>query len=149
MQKSEINRSSVIPRVIAFGRWTAVLPAAWLVGYVHNWILRAFGVSISKYAVAAGDSDLLAFGVAGSLTPICVVAVGAFVCPARRKAMPVLALCALLIAAGASDLGRLITSGHLWHPPGVDALFFVSVSALIAITYTLVLWRSIRSQQTS
>lgn len=149
MQKSEINKSSVIPRLIAFGRWIAVLPAAWLVGYVHNWILRALGVSINKYAIAAGDSDLLAFGVAGSLTPICVVAVGAFVCPARRKVMPVLALCALLFAARTSDLGRSITSGHLWRPLGVDALFFVSMSALIAITYTLMFWRSARSQQTS
>lgn len=149
MQKSKMKKSSVIPRVIAFGRWIAVLPAAWLAGYVHNWILEAFGVPISKNVVAASDSDLLAFGVAGLLTPICVVAVGAFVCPARKKVVPVLALCTLLVAAGAGSLSRSIASGHLWHPFGLDALFIVAVSALIAITYALVLWRSNRSQQTS
>lgn len=63
--------------------------------------------------------------------------------------MPVLALCALLVAAGASGLGQSITSGHLWHPLGVDALFFVSVPTLIAITYMLAFWRSSRSQQMS
>lgn len=147
MQKSEMNKTGVIPRVIAFGRWLAVLPAAWMAGYVHNWILRTFGVSVSKFSVAVSDSDLLAFGVAGFLTPVCMVAAGAFVCPARTKVVPVMVLCALTIGAGASGLSRSIKSGHLWQPLGVDALLIVSVPALIAITCMLAVFRSNRSQQ--
>ncbi|WP_266172000.1 hypothetical protein [Dyella subtropica] len=147
MQKSGLKESSVTLKALTFGRWIAFLPAAWLAGYAHNWILRAFGVSMSSHVVAASDSDLFAFGVAGFLTPICVIAVGAFICPTKRKALPVLALCAVFVVAGARSLSRSIASGQLWHPFGLNAFFIVSVPALIAITYLVVFWRSSRSQR--
>lgn len=135
-------------RAITFGRWIACLPAAWLAAYVHHWILWAFGVSMSSYVVAAGDSDRLAFGFAGVLTPIFVIAVGALVCPVRTKALPVLALCAVFVAAGTRSLSRSMNSGELWHPFGLDALFMVSIPTVIAIACMVMFWRSKRPQQT-
>lgn len=149
MQKAGIEESGATLRVITIGRWIAFLPAAWLAGYVHHWILRAFGVSLSSNIVAVSNSDLLAFGIAGFLTPICVIAAGTFVCPIKNKALPVLALCAAFLVAGARDLSRSIASGQLWHPLGLQTLFIVAVPALIAVIYVVVLWRSSRSQQSS
>lgn len=139
---------AVRTRAITFGRWIACLPAAWLAAYVHHWILWAFGVSMSSYVVAAGDNDRLAFGIAGVLTPIFVIAVGALVCPVRTKALPVLALCAVFVAAGTRSLSRSINSGQLWQPFGLNALFMVSVPTVIAIACMVMFWRSKRPQQT-
>lgn len=149
MQKSGVEESGATLRAITIGCWIAFLPAAWLAGYVHNRILRAFGVSLSSTIVAASDSDLLAFSVAGFLTPICVIAAGTFVCPIKNKVLPVLALSAVFFVAGVRDLIRSIASGQLWHPLGLHTLFIVSVPALIAIICVVLFWRSSRSQLTS
>jgi hypothetical protein len=149
MQKSGIKGTDVTRRAIRIGRWIAFLPAAWVAGYVHNWILRAFGVSVSNNVVAASDGDLLAFGIAGFLTPLCAIAAGALVFPIKRKAFPVLVLSAVFVLAGSRSLSQSITSGLLWHPFGLDSLLIVSVPLLITITYVVLIWRSSRSQQAS
>jgi hypothetical protein len=142
MQKSGTKEISATQRAITIGRWIAFLPAAWMTGYVHNWILRAFGVPVSSNVIAASDSDLLAFGVAGLLTPICVIAAGALVCPTKGKAFPILTLSAVLVLAGSRRLSQSTISGLLWRPFGLDSLLIVSVPALVAIAYAVLIWRS-------
>ena len=136
-----VQKSKFAERAFWFFRWIAFIPAAWQAGYVHYWILKLLGVPINENSVAVNDHDLLAWAVAGVFTPVCVVAAGAWVCPAKRKLGPVLALCAVFVLAGVSTIRRETNVGQLWHPIGLDAILMVAVSVAISAACTWISWR--------
>jgi hypothetical protein len=140
------QRSKFAEQALWFARWIAFVPAAWQTGHVHYWILKLFGVAINENSVAVNDHDLLAWAVAGIFTPLCVVAVGAWVCPTKRKVWPVLFLCAVFVFAGVSTLRRGTTEGQLWHPIGLNAILMVAVSVAISGACTLISWRRAASR---
>ena len=102
--------SSAYAQTTKIARWLGFLPAAWQAGNVHSWILRPFGMERMNNIDSISDENLLAFGLAGFLTPIVVIALGAWICPARKKTMPVLALCLLCIAGSVYTLHMLTES---------------------------------------
>ena len=114
-------------------RWLAFIPVAWQVGRVHHWILKLFGVPVSDHVVVVRDGDLLAWAMAGLITPLCVIAVGAWICPIKRKIWPVLGLSVVFIVSDLPMLWREAMLGWAWHPPGVGAAFTVSMSVAMSV----------------
>ena len=131
-------------KVVRFARWLAFIPATWQASYVHGWILKMFGVNqISE--LAADSNNLLAFGVAGFLTPLCAISLGLWVCPAKVKTRPAIVLAVLYAVGSACSLymfSRLGVSLALRHLFGVDAVVTVAVSAMIVGVCLLAPWRN-------
>jgi ElaB/YqjD/DUF883 family membrane-anchored ribosome-binding protein len=131
-------------QTIRIARWLAFVPAAWQAAHVHGWILHFFGVEKVGDVMALNDGDLLAFGVAGFLTPLVAVSVGAWVCPAKRKSLPVFVLSALCIVGAAYSLHMLSRSGApdaLRHLFGLGAIVTMAVSVMAAGVFWLAPWR--------
>lgn len=130
-------------KVVRFARWLAFIPATWQASYVHGWILKMFGVNqISE--LAADSNNLLAFGVAGFLTPLCAISLGLWVCPAKAKTRPAIVLAVVYAVGTACSLymfSRLGASLALRHLFGVDAFVTLAVSVMIVGVCLLAPWR--------
>ena len=131
-------------KVVRFARWLAFIPATWQASYVHGWILKLFGVNqVSE--LAADSNNLLAFGVAGFLTPLCAISLGLWVCPAKAKTKPAIVLAVLYAIGTACSLYMFSRPGvslALRHLFGVDAFVTIAVSVMIVGVCLLAPWRN-------
>lgn len=138
------NATASYAQTIRIARWLAFVPAAWQAAYVHVWILHVFGVERTSTLKSLGDSDLMAFGFAGFFTPIVAIALGTWVCPAKRKAVPVYILSGLCIIGGILSLYVSSRSGGhdvVRDLAGLDAIVTMAISVMIAGVYWLAPWR--------
>ena len=131
-------------QAVTIARWLAFIPATWQASHVHIWILRMFG-SGQVNELTADSNHLLAFGAAGFLTPLCAIAVGLWVCPAKVKTKPAVALSALYAIVTAYSLFTFSRPGvplALRHLFGLDAIITIAVSVMVAGVCLLAPWQN-------
>lgn len=139
-------------QTIRIARWLTFVPAAWQSAYVHVWILHVFDVDRTNAITSLGDGDLMAFGLAGFFTPIVAIALGTWVCPAKRKAVPVYTLSGLCIIGGILSLyvsSRAGVHDVVRDLAGLDAIVTMAVSVMVAGVYWLAPWRKTPSSGVS
>jgi hypothetical protein len=85
-------------KTIIMVRWLAFLPMAWQANEVHYLILKSMGFWTLN-SLAEGRQDLFAaYGLAGAVSAIFSMLIGAWVSPLRKKTWPAIAAAVCLLA---------------------------------------------------